>query len=422
MKIFSDQSNPSVWKALIAAKYNEVSVQSVTGDEASSTLNKHPLGGKSPVLQTDQGQIFEANAIARYVARLGKNKLFPSNPHEIGLVEQWIEFASNEIDLAAAVWIFPILGFIPNNEEATEKATGDIQHALDILNRHLLSNTYLVGNRVTLADIVVSMSLFYLYQKVLDPSFRKSYVNTNRWYITVVNQPEFQAVLGPVELCNVRAVASASSFVAPPAKQEKKKEKQEKQEKPPKKEQPKKEKAPKPKDDDEEEEEESYEDKPKGKNPLDLLPPSKFVMDEWKRKYSNEDKRSIALPWFWQNFDPEGYSIWLGDYKYNNELGKLFMTLNLVNGFAQRLDKLRKYGFGAILILGSEPKNEIVCCFLVRGQEMPLEMKECDDVELYAWRKADINDSATREVINDYWAFDGKVTGKEFHGEGKVFK
>jgi len=99
------------------------------------------------------------------------------------------------------------------------------------------------------------------------------------------------------------------------------------------------------------------------------------------------------------------------------------MTLNLVNGFAQRLEKLRKYGFGSIVIFGAEPKLEISCCFLVRSQEMPAEMKDCDDVEHYAWRKADPNDPATRELINDYWAFEkGKIAGKEFKEEGKIFK
>jgi len=423
MRLFNDQSNPTIWKALIAAKFNGISIDVVTGADAEGVLHKHPLEGKSPVLETEHGTIFEANAIARYVARLGKNKLYGSSTHEIGLVEQWIEFSASEIDLPAAVWVYPILGYISNNEDATEKAKGDIRKALDILNRHLLANTYLVGHRITLADIVVSMSLYYLYKKVLDPSFRRPYANTTRWYTTVVNQTEFRGVIGEVQLNVAMEVAVEGAHPTPQQQPTEKGGKKEKQQQPPA--QPKKEKAKPAKEEtnDEEEEEENYEDKPKGKNPLDLLPPSKFILDEWKRKYSNEDKRSAALPWFWQNFDPEGWSIWICDYKYNDELKKLFMTMNLVSGFVQRLEKLRKYGFGTILVFGQEStKLALGCCFLVRSQEMPKEMTECDDVEHYSWRKADPNDSATRDLINDFWAFDDKFAGKEFHGEGKVFK
>ncbi|KAK1566494.1 hypothetical protein Q3G72_000736 [Acer saccharum] len=51
------------------------------------------------------------------------------------------------------------------------------------------------------------------------------------------------------------------------------------------KDEPKKEESPKPKAVEEEEEEEAP--KPKPKNPLDLLPPSKMILDERKRLYLN---------------------------------------------------------------------------------------------------------------------------------------
>jgi len=36
--------------------------------------------------------------------------------------------------------------------------------ALDVLNQHLLTHTYLVGERITLADICVACNLLSLYQ------------------------------------------------------------------------------------------------------------------------------------------------------------------------------------------------------------------------------------------------------------------
>jgi elongation factor 1-gamma len=163
--------------------------------------------------------------------------------------------------------------------------------------------------------------------------------------------------------------------------------------------------------------------KPKAKNPLDLLPPTTMVMDEWKRTYSNSDTRKEAIPWLWSNFDKTGYSIWLGEYKYNEELSKIFMTCNFVNGYIQRLERLRKYGFGSFVIFGEEGSLQIACMFIVRGQELPAEMLEAEDTELYSWKKLDSDDPATRELINDFLAWDGSFGGRQkAFNQGKIFK
>jgi elongation factor 1-gamma len=415
MKLYGDKSDPLTFRILIAAKYNGIDIEVPTfnvgvDNKSNDFLSKSPYG-KVPLLETNEGHIFEANAIARYVARQGANTLYGSSPFDAGLVEQWIEFAATEIELPGNVWVFPILGFIPDNTIATQKAKGDVRKAVDVLNKHLLSRTFLVGNRITLADIVVASSLIRLYERVLDPGFRKPFVNVNRWFTTVVNQPNFRAFVPEVRLCDKMQVAPK---VAETKKEEPKKEQ-------PKKE-AKKEKEPAKKQKDEEEEDDFGEKEEKKKpNPLDSLPPSKFVLDDWKRVYSNEDTRSKAIPWFWENYDPEGYSVYFGDYKYNDECKKTFMTANLLGGFVQRLDKLRKYGFGSLIIFGDEPELSVSVCFLFRGKEIPAEMIECDDAEHYNWRKADTNDPATRELINDFWAWDGSFGGRKFN-QGKAFK
>ncbi len=64
-----------------------------------------------------------------------------------------------------------------------------------------------------------------------------------------------------------------------------------------------------------------------------VLCSTKFQMDEWKRTYSNsKDRAKDAMPWFWEHFDADCYSIWFCEYQYTSELKRLFMTNNLVNG------------------------------------------------------------------------------------------
>jgi len=155
-------------------------------------------------------------------------------------------------------------------------------------------------------------------------------------------------------------------------------------------------------------------------NVLDSLPPSKFNLEDWKRVYSNEDTRTTAIPWFWEHFDKDGFSIWFGDYKYASELNKLMNTCNLLGGFIQRLDKLRKYGFGSLCIFGEEPKLDVGICFVFRGLDIPFEMKDCEDSELYSWRKADL--VADKDLVNDFFAWEGKFDGARKFNQAKAFK
>ena len=55
-------------------------------------------------------------------------------------------------------------------------------------------------------------------------------------------------------------------------------------------------------------------------------------MDEFKRTYSNNDTATVALPYFWKNYEKEFYSLWYCEYKYASELTQLFMSCNLITG------------------------------------------------------------------------------------------
>jgi elongation factor 1-gamma len=411
MKVIADSTFPA-WAISIAAKYAGVNL---TVEEDEEVKTKSPIG-KGPILLTDNGALFTAVAAARFVAK--DANLNGSSAFEAAEVDQWINFATQEIATPAAVWVFPILGFIQNHPAATPVAKEDVKKVLQVLNTHLTTKTFLVGERISLADIVVATALYRLYVKVLDPNFRKNFVHANRWFTTLVNQPEFLAVLGPTTLATRMEVAPAAANAKP------KEEKKEKKKAEPKKE----EKKPEPKKEEKVEEEDlealaeaEAQAESKKKNVLDALPPSKLNFDEWKRTYSNEETRSVAIPWFWEHFDPEGYSLYFADYKYNHELEKVFMTCNLLGGFIQRLDKLRKYGFGSMIIFGEEPNLEIKTCWMFRGTTIPQEMIECDDSEHYTWTKVDINNAEQKEQVNNFWAWDGFKEAKPFN-QGKVFK
>ncbi|KAJ3258709.1 Elongation factor 1-gamma [Boothiomyces macroporosus] len=211
-KIYSYANNPRVQKALIAAKYNKLDVQeSIISVGKENTLPeflaKFPLG-KVPAFEGADGfTVYESNAIAYYVANQEGTQLLGKNEKEAALVQQWVVFADNEFSQAAAAWLYPIFGIVPYNEEATNKAKENVKKSLTGLNRHLANKTFLVGERVTLADIVLVTCLYDFFDLVFDPAFMAPFKHVQRWYVTAANQPHFKAVLGEVKLCQKMKVA-----------------------------------------------------------------------------------------------------------------------------------------------------------------------------------------------------------------------
>ncbi|KAG2317056.1 hypothetical protein Bca4012_067951 [Brassica carinata] len=398
------KGNKGAYKALIAAEYAGVKIEEASNFQMGVTnktpefLKMNPIG-KVPVLETPEGPIFESNAITRYVSRVnGDSPLNGSSLIDYAHIEQWIDFASLEIDANMLRWFAPRMGYAPFSAPAEEAAIAGLKRGLDALNTHLASNTYLVGHSVTLADIVTVCNLNLGFATVMTKSFTSEFPHVERYFWTMVNQPNFKKVIGDAK--QTEAVPPVpSKKAAQPAKP---------------KEEPKKAAAPAAEAPKFAEEEEAP--KPKAKNPLDLLPPSPMVLDEWKRLYSNTKSnfREVAIKGFWDMYDPEGYSLWFCDYKYNDENMVSFVTLNKVGGFLQRMDLARKYAFGKMLICGSEAPFKVKGLWLFRGPEIPkFIMDEVYDMELYEWTKADISDEAQKErvsqMIEDAEPFEGEA-------------
>lgn len=188
----------------MAALYNGVDIQVVDVDLAKKGKDvaaKSPAG-KVPVLETPQGALFESNAIARYVARLRRDtELYGATFFESGLVDAWVDFAANELELPATLWVYPVFGYLPANAGVTEKAKADLAAALAKVDVHLADKTYLVGEKVTLADIACASALVYPFKIVMDPAYRAQFPNVLRWFLTIVNQPQFKDVIGEVWTC-----------------------------------------------------------------------------------------------------------------------------------------------------------------------------------------------------------------------------
>lgn len=367
----------------------------------------------------------ESNAIAYYVSNA---QLRGGSDFEKAQVVQWLSFADNELWPAAAAWLFPIIGIMQYNKNTHERAKQDVARQLAALQAHLVNNTYLAGERITLADIVLFCNLAQLFQQAADKSFRQPFFAVTRWFNTILNQPQVKAVVKSFTFCEQEGTFDAKKYQEFQAKYgapaaaataggaDKKKEKKEKPA------EKKKEKEVEPV-----EELDAAEEalllEPKSKDPFDSLPKGTFNFDDFKRVYSNESEEK-SIPYFFEKFDAENYSIWYGEYKYPEELTKVFMSCNLIGGMFQRLDKMRKQAFASCCLFGEDNNSTISGVWVWRGQELafPLSPDWTIDYEVYDWKKLDAKSEETKKLVTQYFSWSGTDKGGRKFNQGKIFK
>lgn len=394
-KLYTYPNNFKAYKIQIAAQYSgyDLKMADYTAGEtnkSSEFLNKFPLG-KVPAFEEDEFCLFETNAIAYYVG----NDSTRGGERESEVL-QWIGVADNDLLPSACTWVYPTLGILQYNKQATEKAKEQVKSVLSLLNNHLLTRTFLVGERVTQADISMACTLLMLFVNVLEPSFREPYGNVNRWFMTVINQPQFKSVIGEIKLCSKMAQFDAKKYNEISGKGGKKEAAAKKKEE--KKPQPKKE--PKPDAGDQ-----PAETKSAPTNPWANAPKPSMDMDAWKRCYSN-NSADVSWKYFLENFKKEDYSIWSMEYQYNDELNLGFMASNLVGGMMQRLEKLRKHAFGSLFVLGTTKNLRITGVWFWLGHELafPLSPDWQIDYATYDWKKLDFDDEETKNKVRLYFA------------------
>ena len=365
-----------------------VTLESVTWEdqERRSQLKPNIPTATFPYLETPHGILSESHAITQYLAEAYNTSLLGANAFEKGQVRQWIEFANLEVGRNNKALIYPLFGFYEYNKAEADLATKDLKEQLSVLNKHLEGKSFLVGNTLTLADATMFFTLRAYYQLVfVEDQRKKLYPNITNWFNSIATSTTAIKAFGRTVLCKVPAKAP---------KVEKKEE--------PKKEEPKKQEKPKNEaagDDDDE-------DKPKKKkqNPLDLLPPSSLVLDEFKKEFLNTTEKAAVLQNFWTRYDPNGYSLWWMQYQRLPSEGKiLFKTNNSSSFFLQKLDNFRKYTFSAHGVYGVEGDYEIRGVWMWRGTDIPDEVKEHDNFPYMTIKRLDHTSEADRKLIEQYW-------------------
>jgi len=132
------------------AEYEDV-VLTPEEARAAEHRERHPLG-RVPALEDEEGVLWESAALCLQVADLYPDAGLIAAPgsHERGLVYQWCVFAMSELE-PALIRLYQARAGKGSEEDANEQ----LAPRLESLTAALDGSEFLVGNRFTIADVVV---------------------------------------------------------------------------------------------------------------------------------------------------------------------------------------------------------------------------------------------------------------------------
>ena len=383
-KLVGYRFSPTVQEVLHVINLTKapVELQNVDWEDAETrkTLTPKSPTGTFPFLETTEGILSESRAIENYLALKHRPELLGENDYEKAQVRQWSDFAIFEIGYCAKEIVYPIFGWKNYCKESADKANNRLKEFMRTLDAHLKDKDFVMGSRLTLADVTLFRELKYFFQLVFPKGLRdKLFPNATKWFQRMAETEEVKKVYGKILLCN----QPLKPFIKE-EKQEKKPEKRPEKHEDTKKEEPPKEK--------------------KKVNPLDELPPSKLELESFKRAFLNNKDKEDAMNKFWEIYDPEGYSLWWVEYQnLPSECKILYRTSNSKGMFLQKCDAVRRYAFAVHGVYGVENDYKVRGMWMFRGKEIPQEMKDNDLYEYLTFRRIDINNPQDKQLVHDYW-------------------
>lgn len=144
-------------------------------------------------------------AIASFFARESKqDSLLGKSAFQQSQIEQYAAFAASSLRPAVHYIEGASFGTSAHIDKHHATRVRDQLYAdLKTLDKALAGKTYLVGDCLTLADILVFCSLMSAFQLVLDTQIRKTMPHISKWFAHVASLAEVRKRAGAVKPCEV---------------------------------------------------------------------------------------------------------------------------------------------------------------------------------------------------------------------------
>jgi glutathione S-transferase len=146
-----------------------------------------------PTLDDNGFILWESNAIVRHLAQsYGRGTLSPDDEQSYARADSWMDWSLTT--LYGDIILICFLQFVrtpakDRNVAAVEAATRRIGDKLAILDQHMARRQFIVGERLSIADIAVG-TLMYRYYNL--PLTRRALPNVDAWYRRLTERSAYQ--------------------------------------------------------------------------------------------------------------------------------------------------------------------------------------------------------------------------------------
>lgn len=151
--------------------------------------------GKVPVLKHGDFTLWESTAICRYLVGLVQaSTLLPRDARSAALVDQWLAWKLSEFypafgTIMGELVVRKIFGAGEPDKKNLEKATADFERSASVLEKHLETRSFVVGDELTLADVSLAAAMTLRHAAQYDLS---RWPNLLRWLERIEARPSFK--------------------------------------------------------------------------------------------------------------------------------------------------------------------------------------------------------------------------------------
>ena len=194
MKIYGDTQSGNCYKikllaSMLGIEHEWIHIDILAGETLTREFLSMNPNGKIPVIELDDGRyLWESNAILNYLA--AGSDLLPIDSYEKAKVLQWqfFEQYSHEPYIAVARFINKYLGMPDDRKEEYQSKQEGGRKALSVIETQLKSTPYLVGEKMTIADISLYAYTHVAHEGGFDLS---AFPLIQSWIKRIESHPEY---------------------------------------------------------------------------------------------------------------------------------------------------------------------------------------------------------------------------------------
>lgn len=246
------------------------------------------------------------------------------------------------------------------NKQLLHSSNAAIDASVEELEQKLASQTYLVGEMVTLADLFVASCFFSCFSLTLGTQWRRKHTIFMRWFDAIVHTEYLTHVLKQLKFIEIPCPTPKFA---------------------------------------------SRRRKPL--HPLEYLGKPEIPLNVWRRvaaDFRGRQFHSVAMPYFWNTFyNPRDWSIWGVDCYCPDGVTEDFLNEDLYR-YMKRLHFSIKYLYGRIWVYRKGGKLCYCGAFLVRGSD-PVPVFDCvSNWKDFHYTKLDPSQPDVRAKIACVWS------------------